>query len=149
AEKILGRSRKPPVSNHLPPHNLVSGADQYVLTPDHVDRSFGIDPAALGFDDDVEVATAAYRVNNTPARLMLLLYPTQQIAKKYAEQLEAGKPGLTAHLKRVGPLVAIVAGVENSGIVQSILDDVNYETKITWNSPLPTLGIAEIILTVF
>jgi hypothetical protein len=149
AERILGRSRKPPVSNHLPPRNLVAATDQYVLTAEHVDRSFGIDPSTLGFDDDVEVATASYRVNNTAARLMLLLYPTQQIAKKYVEQLEAAKPGLAAVSKRVGPLVAIVSGGEGAGIAQSILDDVNYETKVTWNQPRPGIGIAEVILTVF
>jgi hypothetical protein len=149
SERILGRSRKPPVSNHLPARNLVAGTDQYVLTPDRVDRAFGVDPSILGFDDDVEIATASYRVNNTAGRLMLLLYPTQQVAKKYQEQLEAAKPGLASVSKRVGPLVAIVAGAENSAAVQSILDDVNYETKVTWNQPRPGIGIAEVILTVF
>jgi hypothetical protein len=149
SEKILGRSRKPPVSNHLPPRNLVSGTDKYILDPQNVDHAFRIDATTLGFDDDVEVATAAYRVDGRSARVMLMLYPTQQIAKKYAEQLVAAKPELAAVSKRVGPLIAIVSGAADVSVVHSILDDVNYETKVTWNQRRSTLGIAEIILTVF
>jgi hypothetical protein len=148
SEKILGRSRKPPVSNHLPPRNLMPGSDKYILDAENVDRAFGVDPATLGFDDDVEVATASYRSDGRTSRLMLLLYPTQQIAKKYVEQILSGKPGLAPFSKRVGPLVAIVSGTDASA-AQSILDDVNYETKVTWNKGRPNLGIAEIILTVF
>jgi hypothetical protein len=98
SEKILGRSRKPPVSNHLPPRNLTPGSDKYILDAQNVDRGFGPDPVTLGFDDDVG---------------------------------------------------AIVSGAADASAAQSILDDVNYETKVTWNQRRPNLGIGEIILTVF
>ena len=149
SENILGRSRKPPVSNHLPPRNLAPGSDKYVLNAENIDRGIGLNAADLGFDDDVEIATASYRVDGRAARLLLLLYPTQQIAKKYWDQLESAKPDLAASSKRVGPLVAIISGTSDVAAVQSILEDVNYETKVTWNQPGPNLSIAEIILTIF
>jgi hypothetical protein len=149
SEKILGRSRKPPVSNHLPPRNLLAGSDKYILDPANIDRSFELAGANLGFDDDAEAATASYHVDGHPARLLLLLYPTQQLAKKYAEQLDAAKPALAGFTKRVGPLVAIVSGLTDASAARSILDDVNYETKVTWNKPKPRVGIAEVILTAF
>jgi hypothetical protein len=149
SENILGRSRKPPVSNHLPPRNLLPGSDKYVLNAENIDRAFDLNPAVLGFEDDVEIATASYRVDGSVARLMLLLYPTQQIAKKYSDQMDSTKPGLAAFSKRVGPLVAIVSGTSDAATARSILNDVYYETKVTWSQPRPNLGIAEIILTVF
>src|SRR5207247_3172085 len=38
AAHILGRSRKPPVSNHLPPENLVQGTDRYIVDEASVGR---------------------------------------------------------------------------------------------------------------
>src|SRR5262249_14152654 len=58
SENIFGRSRKPPVSTHLPPANLIQGSDRYVVDPSGIRRELNIDPATLGFDDSVEVATA-------------------------------------------------------------------------------------------
>src|SRR5262249_25116802 len=47
------------------------------------------------------------------------------------------------------PLVAIVSGLSDASAVQSVLADVNYETKVTWNKPKPRVGIGAIILTAF
>lgn len=147
--KILGRSRKPPVSNLLPPKGLVEGSDQYILSAADMKRSFGLDPAKLGFDVDVEVATADYRTNGKTGHVMLLLYPTQQIAKKYAEQLDPKTTTPPFFRKRVGPLVALVLDVKDAAFAESILSDVNYESKATWTEPQPGISYAEVLLTIF
>src|SRR5262245_47433444 len=63
SENIFGRSRKPSVSMHLPPENLVRGSDRYVVDAFGIERELNLDPQMLGFDDSVEVATASYRID--------------------------------------------------------------------------------------
>src|SRR6185295_13150739 len=92
SENILGRSRKPPVSTHLPPANLVQGSDKYIVDASGITRGIDLDPQTLGFEDSVEVATADYRIDGKLAHLVLLMYPTQQIAKKYEDQLSTAAP---------------------------------------------------------
>jgi len=148
-ERILGRSRKPPVSQHLPPENLIQGTDRYVVDEASVGRELGLDPGALGFDDSVEIATADYRVSEETAHLVLLMYPTQQVAKKYEDQWASTSNDAPAFRKRVGPLIALVRGLRDPTIAKSILDGVNYESQVTWDQPRPDLSLRQVILTIF
>ena len=149
SRNIFGSSRKPPVSSHLPPQNLVQGSEKYVLDATGLGREFDVDPQILGFDDSVEVATAHYRVEGKPARLMLLLYPTQQLAKKYADQWKAQPSSEEGFRKRVGAVLAVIRGSDDPGVAKAILDGVNYESQVTWNERRPDISIREVILTIF
>src|SRR6266478_2493948 len=40
SENIFGRSWKPPVSNHLPPENLVRGSERYIVDETSIGREF-------------------------------------------------------------------------------------------------------------
>ena len=80
---------------------------------------------------------------------MLLLYPTQQIAKKYADQWDATTSGDAAFRKRVGPLLAWSVARRIPRLQKQILDGVNYETQVTWNEPRPDISIRDVILTIF
>jgi hypothetical protein len=149
SENIFGRSRKPPVSSHLPPENLIQGSERYVLDETGIGREAELDPKTVGFDDGVEIATADYRVTGKIAHLVLLLYPTQQIAKKYSDELDANAANDRAFRKRVGPLLALVRGSKDDSVAASILAGVNYESLVTWNEPRPDIAIADVILTIF
>ncbi|HYR44343.1 MAG TPA: DUF6599 family protein [Terriglobia bacterium] len=149
SENILGRSWKPPVSNHLPPENLVRGSDKYIVDEKSIGREFELNPKTLGFDDSVEVATADYRINGKNAHLVLLLYPTQQLAKKYEDQWANSVNDRPELRKRVGPLVALVRGSRDPSVAKSILDGVNYESQVTWDQPRPDLSLRQVILTIF
>jgi hypothetical protein len=146
---ILGRSLKAPVSNLLPPENLVQGTDEYILVPEGVTRELGLDPDTLGFDRSVEIASAEYRVNGRTVRLVLLLYPTQQIARKFAEDWDARSPDDTSFRKRIGPLLALVRGTNDPAVAETLLGPVNYESQVTWNEPPPDLFLPDVLLTIF
>jgi hypothetical protein len=149
SESIFGRSRRPPVSMMLPPANLVPLSDKYVVDASGIGRELNVDPQMLGFDDSVEVATARYRVDGKLAHLVLLLYPTQQLAKKYEDQWAANAPAGTAFRRRVGALLALVRGASDEAIAKAILDGVNYETQVTWDQPRPDISLPDMILTIF
>ena len=149
SQNIFGQSRKPPVSEWLPPNRLVQGSDKYIISADDMGQAAGIDPALLGFDDSVEVATARYDVDGRQARLALMLYPTQQIAKKYGDAMPSIGPNGPIFQKRVSALIAIVSGVKDPAAAEKILADVNYESKVTWNERKPGLALGTLIVTVF
>src|SRR6187401_635965 len=87
SRNILGRSQRPAISNRLPTSNLISGSEEYILAATNIEKTEGIEPSELGFDSSAEAASADYRINGKSVRLLLILYPTQQLAKKYADQL--------------------------------------------------------------
>jgi hypothetical protein len=149
SQTILGRSRKPPVSMHLPPANMIPGSERYVVDAKGMDRDLKIDPQTLGFDDSVEIATASYRSDSRTAQLLLLMYPTQQLAKKYEDQWAKLAPEDSGFRKRIGALLAIVRGSRDPEIAKSILDGVNYETQVTWDEPRPDISVRDVILTIF
>jgi len=147
SRNILGRSEKPPVSSYLPLNNIVEGSEKYVLRPDLMDSISGINAENLGFDLSAEGAMATYRVKGTTAKLLLMLYPTQHIARKQADGLPANTP--STFIKRAGPLMAIVYGSRNEAVATSILDEVSHEFKVTWDEPPPGLGLGTMIITIF
>jgi hypothetical protein len=149
SENILGRSRKPPVSTMLPPNNLVPGTDRYILAAEDIDSNLQLDPSTLGLDDSAEIAIATYRIDNASARLVLILYPTQHVAKKYADAWAANDPDNAPFRKRVGALIALVRDTRNEELAKQILAPVNYETQVTWNERLPDISLSTVILTIF
>jgi hypothetical protein len=147
SRSIVGRSRKPPVSEYLPMDNRVEGSEKYLLNEELIDTPSGLDPGNLGFDSSAEVATAAYRVGDANAKLLLVLYPTQHIARKYADGLQSVLRG--GFSKRAGPLLAIVHGSSSETVAASILDDIHHEFKVTWDEPPPGLGLGTMLITIF
>jgi len=149
SENIFGRSRKPPVSTHLPPANLIQGSDRYAVDASGIGQELKLDSQSLGFDDSVEVATASYRIGNKTAHLVLLMYPTQQVAKKYEDQWAKLAPQDGSFRKRVGAILALVRGSNDPAVVKTVLDGVNYETQVTWDQPRPDISLRDMILTIF
>lgn len=149
SENIFGSSRKPPVSIHLPPANLIQGSDKYLVDGAGIGRELNLDSLTLGFDDSVEVATASYRVGDKTAHLVLLMYPTQQMAKKYEDRWATSDPEDNAFRKRVGSLLALVRGSRDPAVSNTILDGVNYETQVTSVQSRPDLSLRNVILTIF
>jgi hypothetical protein len=149
SENIFGNSRRPPVATHLPPQNLIQGSERYAVDALGLSRNLNLDPQSLGFDDSVEIATADYRVNGKIAHLVLLMYPTQQLAKKYEDQWSARAPGDANLRKRVSALFAIVRGSHDPAMAKVILDGLNYETQVTWDQPRPDISLRDVILTIF
>jgi Family of unknown function (DUF6599) len=149
SKNILGRSQRPAISNRLPATNLIPGSEEYILDAANIQKVEGVDPSALGFEVSAEATTADYRINGKTVRLLLVLYPTQQIAKKFADQMNAATPNLAASRRRVGPLVAIVSGTSDPSAIESLLGQVHYVSNVMWEEPKPGLGLGPIIVTVF
>jgi len=149
SRSIRGHSRKPPVADYLPAEGIVAGTERYILSPEEIDPAIGVDGSQLGFDSSAEAAAARYRINGAEARLLLVLFPTQHVAKKYSDGLQIKSSDPEAFKKRAGPLLAIVYGTTNKAIAQTILEGISHEFKVTWNEPKPDLAIGTMIVTIF
>jgi len=141
----------PTLSAYLPTQSSVKNTDKYVIGPvalQHVDAPV---PAELvDFNAGAEVVLGNYNSSGGEATLMLISYPTPQIAADHLRRIEAarqpapqsaGAPASSANPilqgpifdKRTGPIVVVAAGPLSQAEGKSLLASVNYDANVTWN----------------
>ena len=101
-----------------------------------------LSPAEVRWDDGAEVIWAQRQFGAQSADLVLISYPTPQMAAARLRDLQAAlvknpQPGIARQARRSGPLVIWVAGAVTPAEANSLASSVNYEARITWNEPNP------------
>ena len=99
----------------------------------------------VDFATSPEVTTAHYSTSSGEATLMLIYYPTPQLAAEHLRRIDAahqsaqsqpGAPNAPSFFdKRTGPIIAIASGGISDSDAKSLLGMVNYEASVTWNTP--------------
>jgi hypothetical protein len=103
--------------------------------------------AVVDFKLRAEVVIEKYPVNAGDATLMLIYYPTPQIAIEKLRQIDAAhqvmsqpQAGVTPILdvgpffdRRTGPIIVIAAGPLSQSEARSLLSSISYEADVTWN----------------
>jgi hypothetical protein len=136
-------SRPPTLPSYLPGGGREPASSRYVLGPAGL-AAVGapLPPEVLDFSRNPEIALATYGTGEGSATLMVIAYPTPQIAAERLRAVAAYKPppvpgapqtGLAFMAKRTGPLVAVVAGALTSEEAKALLSQVNYDADVTWN----------------
>jgi len=141
----------PGLPAYLPTQSYVKNTAKYVVGPSalqHVDAPV---PAELvDFNAGAEVVVGNYSSSGGEATLMLISYPTPQIAADHLRRIEAARPqssqsanGAAANAnpilqarifdKRTGPIVVVAAGPLSQAEARSLLASVNYDANVTWN----------------
>ena len=104
----------------------------------------------VDFNAGAEVVLGKYNSSGGEATLMLISYPTPQIAADHLRRIEAARqpdpqsastPAANANLifqtpifdKRTGPIVVVAAGPLSRAEGKSLLASVNYDANVTWN----------------
>jgi hypothetical protein len=134
----------PGLPAYLPTQNYAKNTAKYVVGPAALDRVGA--PISAQFVDFSAGAEAVLGDYNTPggvARLLLVSYPTPQIATDHLRRIESAKQQtaqgpavldpLTTFDKRTGPIIAVVSGPISQSEAKSLLASVNYEADVTWN----------------
>jgi hypothetical protein len=144
------RTPFPPLKSYLPVTWRVFGTERYALGPVGFRGamiSLGQGAYAdlanqVGFQLGVEAIFAKYQGAHGSGVLLLLEYPTPQIAEQHLHHLEealpaaAKKSGVT--VERKASLLSLVFEPTSAMHAQAIRDEVNYETQVTWNEPSHT-----------
>ncbi len=148
------KGNSPSLPTHLPKgfgqnldRNLEKNTTKYILGPVALDRVGSPLPSAMvDFKSGAEVAIGKYAANAGDATLMLIEYPTPQIAAERLRQIDAShqitqqQPGVAPILDvgpffdtRTGPIIVIAAGPLSKSEARSLISSINYEADVTWN----------------
>ena len=140
-------SKLPPLRNYFPTHGYQKNTAKYVLGPAAFDRMNPPLPSqTVDFKLGPEVMLAKYSVTAGEATLMLISYPTPQIAIEKlkeidtAHQTTAQQPGVATIVdvgpffdKRTGPIIVIAAGPLSQSEARNLMGAVSYDADVTWN----------------
>jgi hypothetical protein len=139
-------SKLPGLPAYLPKQSYVKNSAKYVLGPVTLDKLNAPLPASLvGFNAGAEVVLGNYASSGGEATLMLIAYPTPQIAADHLRRIDSAEqpaasqtvgsssvPSLVAD-KRTGPIIALVSGSASQSEAKSLLASINYDANVTWN----------------
>lgn len=144
-----GGSRNiPTLAGYLPSQARLNNSIKYVVGPIGLAKINAPLPAELvNFSVGAEVAEADYQTSDGEATLMVISYPTPQLAASSLRKMDAGRqqsaqsqssgtPLLTIapyFERRTGPLVVVAAGPLSQSQAKTLLESVNYDAEVTWN----------------
>lgn len=137
----------PPLKSYLPTDWRIFGSEKYALGPDAFRAAMNsLNQGAYqnlaneaGFQNGAEAMFARYQGQHGSGVLLLLEYPTPQVAENHLHHLENALPasakqaGVT--VERKASLLSVVFAPTSPMHAQAIRDAVNYETEVTWNEP--------------
>jgi len=154
-QALGGKSNPPSLPGYLPKRtserspekNLEKNTTKYILGPVTLDRVGSPLPVSMvDFKSGAEVVIGKYAVNAGDSTLMLIEYPTPQIAAERLRQIDAThqvtqqQPGVAAILDvgpffdtRTGPILVIAAGPLSRSEARSLMSSISYEADVTWN----------------
>jgi hypothetical protein len=154
----IGASRENPPSliSHLPEMGYDAGSLRYFPSLSSF-KYFAGEAAvkSLNLVSDVEIAQAQYAIDNNSGSLLLLSFPTSQVADDYFATAAIGNIALenhTLYAKKVGLLVAVLSGPISPASADGFLRSIRYsysirwifekknQTKIVWGVPVRILG---------
>lgn len=162
-----GNARNLPVlPQYLPKLGYVKNTAKYVLGPVGLEKiSSPLSAQLVDFSVGAEVALGTYQTEDGSATLMLISYPTPQIAAERLRQIDAaresnaqrqGTPAIqnagAIFDKRTGPMVVLAAGTISQAEARALLSAVNYEADVTWNENTYTgrkNNLGNLLLNVF
>lgn len=151
----------PPLRDYLPTKWRVFGTEKYVQGPEGfrlamdslgqgVYRELGTE---AGFDASGEAIFAKYQGTQGSGVLLLLAYPTPQIAENHLHHLEQALPAEAkkagVNVQRKASLLSLVFAATSPLHAQAIRDQVNYETQVTWNEASQTATDPPLVYVMF
>lgn len=142
-----GSQNIPSLGNYLPATAQEKNSLKYVVGPIGLAKIGAPLPMELvDFNAGAEVAEANYPASGGDATLMVIYYPTPQLAIKNLQRIDAAHaPGsqpqsnaqrTTAapyYDKRSGPIIVVAGGPLSQSEAKTLLSSVNYEADVTWN----------------
>ncbi len=136
----------------MPHRDYIANTQKYVMGPAALSaQAPPISADLVDFNASAEVSLAHYNTSSGEATLMLISYPTPQLAAEHLRRIDAArqiaqpKPGGSGTStvgspapfldRRTGPIVAIATGPASDSDTKSLLGMVNWEASVTWNTP--------------
>jgi len=137
----------PPLLAYMPRRDYIANTEKYIEGPLALaEASAPIDAHLVDFSKGTEVVLGKYKLAGGEATLMVISYPTPQIAADHMKVIDASQmnaaqqPGVASIVdagpfydKRSGPLLAVASGSITQAEAHSLLSSVSYDADVTWN----------------
>lgn len=146
----------------LPHRDYIALTQKYAMGPRAFSALNPPVPADLvDFGASAEVSLARYTTPSGEATLMLISYPTPQLAAEHRRrinaahqlaQTQAGESQIVCSGdfcdKRTGPILAIATGGISDSDAKALLGRVNYEATVTWNTPSESAQVRDLYMLI-
>jgi hypothetical protein len=157
-----GAGNLPTFIQFMPRRGYIANTQKYVMGPEALAvLAPPVSAEQVDFSVSTEVALGHYHTSSGEATLMLISYPTPQLAADHLRRMDTsqqqaqpqagvstiGKAGPLFY-KRTGPLIAIAAGAISDSDAKSLLSMVNYEASVTWNQASDQQDIRDLYLLI-
>ncbi len=133
----------------MPRRGYVANTQKYVMGPAALTAlAPPVSADLVDFNASSEVSLARYDTPSGEATLMLISYPTPQLAAEHLRRIDAAhqmtqpQAGIASiesagsfFDKRTGPIVVVATGPVSDSDAKSLLGMVNWEASVTWNTP--------------
>ena len=135
----------PPLRTYLPAKDRIFGTQKFAAGPEGFKYAlFQIQNGAfrdlaneVGFKSNVEAMLAKYQSGMEHGTLLLLEYPTPQIAEQHLHHLQEALPAAAKQagvtVERKASMLSMVFEASSKEYAQKLRDAVDYETEVTWN----------------
>lgn len=125
------RSALPPLYSYLPVRDRAANSERYLLGNTALKRfAPRIAPELAAFDRGAEAQLARYRTGGSDLQLVLISYPTPQMAMERLRQF-ANVPGTV--VRRTGPMLALVPEGAGNPAAESLVNQITFNQNLTWN----------------
>jgi hypothetical protein len=135
----------PTIGGHLPTEGMIPGSEHYILGPIALHALLPVGSGDwLGFSNGAEAFSARFRNGGQEVTLLVVEYPTQQIAARHFDQAQpvlqsssaSPVPGyLFLSWERDDDLISIVYGRAPSTYANSLVKKVIFGHNVAWNAP--------------
>jgi hypothetical protein len=151
----------PPLRSYLPTRWRVYGSEKYTLGSEGFRSAMlSLDQGAnqdivkqVGFQTGAEAILARYQGEKGGGVLLLIEYPTPQLAENHLHHLEQAlsseAKAAGATVERKASMLSVVFESKSPMYAQAVRADVNYETEVIWNEPSTTATDPPIVLVMF
>ena len=141
------KSNPPSLPSYLPKRDFEKNTTKYILGPLTLDRiGSPLAGSAVDFKSGAEVVIGKYAAAAGDATLMLIEYPTPQIASERLKAIDSShqvtqqQPGVASIVdvgpffdSRSGPIIVIASGPLSKSEARSLMSSISYEADVTWN----------------
>jgi hypothetical protein len=139
----------PVLPQYLPHQSYIKNSAKYVMGPQALAQISSPVPAQfVDFARGGELALGKYTTDRGTADLVLISYPTPQIAGDHLRAIEAAiqqersngeaMTGAMRMARRTGPMLVVAAGEISDADARALLESVNYDANVTWSEPTYT-----------
>jgi hypothetical protein len=143
-----GARNLPSLPTYLPKQNYLKNTAKYIMGPSALEKiGTPLSSELIDFAAGAEVVEGSYRASSGEGTLLLISYPTPQIATEHFKRIEAAhqanaplaavQPAVVEMgsfaQKRSGPIVAVASGQISQSEANALLAPFHYDADVTWN----------------